>query len=99
MIKLRRYLDYLKKGAMTNGVIPPFACAMGGGTCPDPMVGHPLHPHRGMPRGARLAGQVSPAGQVMQSVPPAMARGPTSLAHALRVGRSYCETDIREPLP
>ena len=23
--------------------VPPLACAVGGGTCPDPMGGHPLH--------------------------------------------------------
>ena len=45
--------------------VPLFACAVGGGTCPDPMAGHPLHPPRGMPRGAHLVGQVT------QSVPPA----------------------------
>ena len=51
----------------TNPPPHPFACAVGGGTYPDPMAGHPLHPPRGMPRGAHLAGQV------MQSVPPAAA--------------------------
>ena len=73
--------------------VPPLACAVGGGTCPDPMGGHPLHPPRGMPRGAHLAGQVT------QSVPPATARGPTCPAHALRAGRRCREADIRELLP
>ena len=72
---------------------PSLACAVGGGTCPDPMGGHPLHPPRDMPRGAHLAGQVT------QSVPPATVRGPTCLAHALRAGRRYREADIRELLP
>ena len=53
--------------------VPPLACAVGGGTCPDPMGGHPLHPPRGMPRGDHLAGQV------MQSVPPPHAQSPGSL--------------------
>ena len=53
--------------------VPPLACAVGGGTCPDPMGGHPLHPPRGMPRGDHLAGQV------MQSVPPPHAQSSSSL--------------------
>ena len=54
---------------------------------------HPLHPPRGMTRGAHLAGQVT------QSAPPATTRGPTCLAHALRTGRRYCGAGICELLP
>eukprot|EP00614_Pseudopedinella_elastica_P015419 CAMPEP_0172581916 /NCGR_PEP_ID=MMETSP1068-20121228/1308_1 /TAXON_ID=35684 /ORGANISM="Pseudopedinella elastica, Strain CCMP716" /LENGTH=58 /DNA_ID=CAMNT_0013375073 /DNA_START=69 /DNA_END=242 /DNA_ORIENTATION=- len=40
----RRTHPYITKPSLG---VPPFACAVGGGTCPDPMVGHPLHPPRG----------------------------------------------------
>ena len=48
---------------------------------PRPLGGAPLHPPRGMSRGARLAMQIK------QSNPPVTARGPMWLAHACQPGQ------------
>ena len=37
--------------------VPPLACAVGGGTCPGPLVGHPLHAPRDMPQGLTSRGR------------------------------------------